>query len=49
MSRTNSTNVYSNSRYIVDNVSLGSPFTTVQAAINVRNNLVFCFLQVKVV
>jgi hypothetical protein len=30
----NSTNRYSNSRYIVDNVSAGSPYTTVQSAIN---------------
>ena len=30
----NSTNLYSNSRYIVDNVTPGSPYTTIQAAIN---------------
>ena len=34
MAINNSTNVYSNSRYIVDNVAPGAPFTTVQAAIN---------------
>lgn len=33
----NSTNKYSNSRYIVDNVSPGSPYTTIQAAINAAN------------
>ena len=30
----NSTNVYSNSRYIVDNVRPGHPYTTIQSAIN---------------
>lgn len=30
----NSTNVYSNSRYVVDNVAPGMPFTTIQSAIN---------------
>lgn len=30
----NSTNRYSDSRYIVDNVTTGSPYTTIQAAIN---------------
>jgi pectin methylesterase-like acyl-CoA thioesterase len=30
----NSTNRYSNSRYVVDNVSPGCPFTTIQSAIN---------------
>jgi hypothetical protein len=34
MAHFNATNTYSNSRYIVDNVTAGSPFTTVQAAIN---------------
>jgi len=30
----NSTNRYSNSRYVVDNVTTGSPYTTIQSAIN---------------
>lgn len=34
MAINNATNVYSNSRYIVDNVATGSPFTTIQSAIN---------------
>jgi len=34
MALINSTNTYSNSRYIVDNVTVGSPFTTVQSAID---------------
>lgn len=34
MALSNSTNLYSNSRYIVDNVTPGSPYTTVQSAIN---------------
>lgn len=34
MSLNNSTNKYTNSEYIVDNVSPGSPYTTIQSAIN---------------
>jgi len=37
MAINNSTDTYSNSRYIVDNVSPGSPYTTVQSAINAAN------------
>lgn len=34
MALINSTNIYSNSRYIVDNVTQGSPYTTIQSAID---------------
>lgn len=34
MATNNSTNIYSNSRYIVDNVSAGFPYKTIQSAIN---------------
>jgi hypothetical protein len=37
MALANSTNVYSNSRYIVDNVAPGAPYTTIQSAINAAN------------